>query len=321
MVRMDARERQVERCIATLEGQGFERRADANETAIFSRQLEQIETRLFDVKYPEGHAVDIVPLLTSIDKGADQYTYRAFDYVGQAKRSSNYADDAPRVDISGFEVTAKLHSYRAAYGYSVQDMRAAAMANLPLDAKRASAVRNVLMRKLDQVLWLGDTEVNVHGLANSTLVDLVSVITGTWTSATALQMLADVQKLVSAATNGSSGVEKSDTLVLPVSRYQILTQTFIGNDLNKTVMDLLLKANPGLKVYQSYMLELADAEGDGPRAIAFTNDPEKLEGLVSVEFEQFAPIAKNMAFSIDCHMRCGGVAIRYPGSVKYMDVI
>ncbi len=244
-------------------------------------------------------------------------------HIGQAKRSANYSDDAPRADLFGFEVETKMHSYRVAYGYSIQDMRAAAMANLPLEVRRAAAARAVLMRKLDSLLWIGDSQVNTTGLANNALVTPTAVITGTWVggSTTALQMLADAQKLVSAPTNGSLGVEKADTLVLPVTRYQAISQTFIGNDLNKTVLDLLLKANPGLKVYQSYVLETADVAGTGPRAVAFANDPEKLEGLVSVEFEQFAPIAKNMSFSIDCHMRCGGVAVRYPGSVAYMDSI
>jgi hypothetical protein len=297
-------------------------RMDANETIFFTRQLEQIETRLFSVKYPDGHGVEMVPLLTNIDPGAQSYTYRALDYTGQAKRSSNYAEDAPRADLIGLEVNTKLHSYRDAYGYSIQDLRAAAKVNLPLEDKLAMAARTILMRQLDINIWLGDTDVAITGLANNALVSLVTPITGTWSSATAAQILADLQKLVSAAPIASSGIERPDTVAVAVSTYEILATTFIGNALQRTVLDLFKQANPQIKkVAASFRLETANAGGNGPRAIAYTNDPEKIEALVPVEFEQFPPIAKNMSFDIQCHGRFGGVAVRYPGSVKYMDGI
>lgn len=297
-------------------------RYDANETAVFSRQLEDIESRLFEVKYPEGHGVEAVPLLTSIDPGSASYTYRAFDYAGQALRSSDYSEDAPRVDLQGLEVTHKLHSYRDSYGYSIQDLREAAKANLPLERQRADAARSVLMRKLDEVIWVGDSEVNVTGLANNALVSLVSVITGTWATATAAQILADLQKLVSAAPSASKGVERPNALAVAISTYEILATKFIGDNMDKTVLDLFKKANPNItQIIPTYRLETADAGGTGPRAIAYTNDREKLEALVPIEFEQFPPIARNMAFSIQCHARLGGVAVRYPGSIRYMDGI
>ena len=296
-------------------------RQDDGESAIFARQLESIETRLFEVKYPEGHAIELVPLLTAIDPGAEKYTYRAFDYKGRMKRSANYDEDAPRADIQGLEVQTGIHSYRASYGYSIQDLRAAAMANLPLEMKRAEAARTVAMRELDLLLWFGDSEVNSTGLANNANVSLTSPITGSWDTATPQQILADAQKLVTATEISSKGVEKSDTLVLAISSYEILATTYIGNNTEWTVLNRLLEANKGLRVVKSFQLETADAGLTKPRAIAYTNDREKLEGLVPVEFESFPPIAKNMSFGIDCHMRCGGVAVRYPGSIAYMDSI
>jgi hypothetical protein len=272
------------------------------------------------VLYPAGHAIELVPLNTAIDPGADAYTYRVFDYTGQSKRSANMSEDAPRVDIAGFEVTHKLHSYRAAYGYSIQQMRAAAMANLPLEQKDANAAREVQMRKLDNVLWFGDSEVNVTGLANNTLVSLVSPVTGTWSSATGLQMLADLQKLVSAAPLASKGVERPDTVAMSITQYEACANKPVGDNVDKTVLDFFRKANPHIKnIVSSYQLELADAGGTGGRLVAYANNGDKLEGLVPVEFEQFPAQAVNMAFKVDTHLRAGGVAIRYPGSVKYMD--
>lgn len=295
-------------------------RLDANETAAFSRQLEHVEKRIFEVKYPTGHGIEMVPLLTSIDPGAAEYTYRAYDHAGRAERVANYAGNPPRVDIQGLEVTTRLHSYWDAYGYSVQDLRAAAMADLPLEERRATAARAVLMRKLDELIWTGDSAVNVTGLANSTLVDLVSVITGTWSGATAAQILADLQKLANASEIASNGEEQPDTIVMSITAYQLIATKYIDTDYSRTVLTAFKEANPHIKkVAASFRLETANAGGTGGRIIAYRNDPEKLEALVPVEFETFPVQAKSMSFDVTCHMRCGGVVIRYPDSVKYMD--
>ncbi len=296
-------------------------RLDANETAMFSRQLEEIDTRTFKVEYPNGHATEIIPLLTAIDPGASQYTYRFYDRTGRAERVTNFATHAPRVDVQAQEVTTRMHSYWAAYGYSVQDLRAAAMANLPLEAFRAEAARMVIMTKLDENLWSGDSAVNVTGLANNALVDILSPVTGTWTSASAVQKLADLQKLVAGPVSASNGVERPDTVAMSVTAYENISTSFIGDNMDKTVLDLFKQANPHIKqVVPSYRLELADAQADGGRLIAFAGDPLKLQGLVSVEFEALPVRAQgSMDFEIVVHMRAGGVAVRYPDSVKYMD--
>jgi hypothetical protein len=318
-ITLDQRTQQI---IHVLKALGEAERYDANETAMFSRQLEFIDQSQFDVLYPIGHAIELMPLMTGMDPGAESYTYRAYDYTGRAERVTNYGSNPPRVDANGVEVTTKVHSYWDGYGWSIQDLRAAAFAGgRSLDQLRATAAREVLMRKLDENLWFGDSEVNITGIANNALVDAVSVITGGWTTATADQILADITKLLVAASLATGGVEVSDSLLLPVSRYDIIATKFIGDNKDKTVLDLLRKAFPNVSIKSSYRLETGDAARTGVRAIAYTNDKKKLEGLVPMEFEQFAPQAKNMDFSVTCHMRAGGVAIRYPGSVKYMDSI
>ena len=46
-----------------------------------------------------------------------------------------------------------------------------------------------------------------------------------------------------------------------------------------------------------------------------------LEGILPVPFESFAPEIRSMNFRIACHSRIGGVCVRYPKSVAYMDGI
>lgn len=295
-------------------------RLDANETMMFSRQLEYIETQLFEVKYPQGHAIEIIPLKTNIDPGATKYTYRAKDYVGAAKRISNFATDFPRVDMQGKEVEHKLQNYGASYGFDLQQLRSAQFAKFQLESNLNTAAREVVMRKLDENLWFGDTEIGVYGFANSTLVSPTAVITGAWSAATADEILDDAQKLINAASAASNGVENTNAVAFPVSLWNIISKKFMGAAApGVTVLEMLKKANPGVAFYNSYRLELADAAGTGPRIVAFTASETHVFGLVPTEFEVLPAVDQGGQFEVKCMGRFGGVATPYPAALNYMD--
>lgn len=296
-------------------------RLDANETAIFARQLEDIDSKLYEVEYPELIGTKIVPVKSDIDPGAEEYTYDVMDYAGRMAPIANYADDLPSSDLQGFEVTTKLKSWGGSYGYSIQDLRRAKMAGRPLENIKAKTQRDIAARQLDEIIFSGYSSLGITGLVNNANVSLVTPITGTWTSATALQILADLFKLERTAFEASKGVEMPDTLLLPTTRFSLLNQP-LGDNADKTILDFFKSKSLFVKnVEHSFRLETANVAGTGPRAVCYRKDPTKLEALVPVEFETFPPEAKNLAFKVNAHMRCGGVIVRYPGSMRYMDGI
>ena len=95
---------------------------DANESVFFSKQLTHIMAEAVRVQYPDNNALRLFPINREGGAGAAEITYRMFDVVGMAKFIANYANDIPRVDIKGEEVTAKVKSFAAAYGYSIQEI-------------------------------------------------------------------------------------------------------------------------------------------------------------------------------------------------------
>jgi hypothetical protein len=289
---------------------------------MFARQLEQIEAQLFEVKYPEGHAIELVPLNTAIDPGALEVHVPREGLHGRGEARLELGDGLPARRPAGQGGLAQAGQLRrelrvrpaAAPLGEVRQLRARE------PAQHRGAPRRDAQARLEPLVRRQPDQHD--GLANNALVSLVSVITGTWTSATADQILADAQKLINAAEAASKGVEKSNTVIFPVSRYVILATKFMGVSApGMTVLDMLKKANPGVAFYQSYQLELANAAGNGPRAIACTSDSEKLEGLVPIEFEVLPAVDQGGQFEVKCMGRFGGVAIRYPVSVQYMDSI
>lgn len=304
------------------EATGLFEREDANETAIFARQLEYVYTKTYDVKYPEFKARLFIPVDTSVPTGAETYTYRQFDEIGMAKLISNYASDLPNVTLLGKEFTGKCKSLGTSYSYSIQDVRRASMAGLPLETSLARVARRVTEAKIDNLAAFGDENTGLTGFLNAANVPLISPTTGTWSSATADQIIADLDKLVNSIVIVSNGIHVPDTLLLPITQFLRLNnlQRSVASD--KTVLQWYLENNPFIKnIDQWYLLDLADDDLNGPRAVCYKRDPEVLGLVIPQEFEQFPPQAENLAFTIPCHARVGGVKVTYPLAMAYMDGI
>ena len=310
---------QYRRIITSIAAESGDLHLDANETAMFARQLEEIDATLYRVLYPELKGTLIVPVKTDINPGAEEYTYRAMDYVGQSKVIANYADDLPRVDVQGFERTAKLFGHGASYGYSIQDLRRSRMTGTPLDQERAMAVRETILRKNDSIIASGESSLGITGFANSADVSLVTPITGNWATATGQEMVDDMLKLERAIFSDSKGAESPDSAALPPSLFALFATKKMSENSDVTALEFFLKKSLFIKnVEHWYPLETAGAGGVA-RIVGYRRDPSKVQALMPLEFEQQPPQQKNLAFVVNCDARVGGVIFRYPGSARYMD--
>ena len=297
-------------------------RNDALETAVFARQLEHIYTKTYDVLYPEFKARKFIPLDSSVPSGASSFTYRQFDEVGFAKMVANYADDIPDVTLFGKEFTANCHSMVVGYSYSIQDIRRAQMAGLPLTDQLARIAKRAVEAKIDSIAAFGDSTLGFTGFLNNANVPLVSVITGTWSTATADQIVADLDKLVNSIVIATKGVHMPDTLLLDISSFTLLNskQRSLASDV--TILKWYLANNAFItNIDHWYLLATADAAGTGKRAVCYQRNQDVLGLVIPQEFEQFPPQVKNLSFFVPCHARIGGVKIPYPLAIAYMDGI
>ncbi len=306
-----------------LTGITDELRMDANETALFAKQLEEYDVQIYDVEYPEFKGTKLVPVKAT-HEGADYYAYRSRDQVGVATLITNYSTDLPTVNMFGKEEKLPIKSFGAAYIYSVQDLRAAQMAGWQMETDFGEVAKKVIAAKIDDTIWFGNSQVGITGLANNPEVLLVTPVNGSWgTQADPTKTLDDLLQLEQDAYNASSGVEMPDTILIPQVRYAYLASHPLSKtNPDVTILDYFLKKSQFVKsVEADWRLNLANVAGTGPRAICYKRDRSKLEAIVPFEFKQMAPQLQNLAFKIPCEGRCGGVAIKYPGSVKYMDGI
>jgi hypothetical protein len=294
---------------------------DANETAVLLRQLEHVKARTFDVKYPALKARQFIPVSGDAAPGAETITYRQWNEFSMAKIIANYADDLPLVDVAVQEFVSKVHSLGKAYNWSIQDLRRSAMAGAQLDVRRATAARRAIERTIDEIAAFGDADGGLGGFLNNANVTIVTLPTaGAWTGLTPAQIIENMNFMAQAIIIATLEVHIPDTMLFDTTTFSHIAQTPIAVDNQTTILQSFLANNPYIRnIDQWTKLNLANAAGNGPRAVTYMRDPEILSLEIPQEFEQFPPQNRNLSFVVPCHARVGGVIMYYPLALNYTD--
>lgn len=301
-------------------------RFDAAETAFFARELEQIAAKTYDIKYAELKSLRFLPVDTAIDPGVEQFTYRQFELYGTAKIVADYANDFPNANAVGREFIAKVKSLGAGYSYSIQEMRAAAFAQRPLDQLKASAARKAIMQLHDSIARDGDSANGLTGflgLSNTTTFAVPNGAAGTatWATKTPDEIVADLNGIANGIVSSTKEIEVPDTILLPISQFTYISSRRMGDGDSTTILKHFLTSNPYIKTVESWYALTGAGSGGADRMVCYRKDPDAISYKAPVVFEQFAPELEGMAYKIACHGRSGGVICPYPLSVSYGDGI
>lgn len=330
-----------------LEAMGQDRN-DSGGTAFALRALTDLESRTFDVKYPELKARQIFPVFTGLDPATEIYAWQQFDRVGTAGLIHDYSADMPSSEVVMNEFSSRCLSIGTSYNYSYQDIRRARMAGIPLETRKALAARRSMEQAFEQIAWYGIKQIPgtgaaqglqfapvtqntsdplaMYGMSNFPGLT-VTTTTNNWTLAgtSVNTILSDFNALQLSVIQTSKGVHQPDTLILPLSIWSTLAVTARSTTFtDDSILQFMQKQSPWLKaVYWTTMLENAGLKQDGatpgPRILLCERNEENFSLIVPQEFEQLPPQMVNMAFKVPCHMRVGGIRVPYPLSVNALD--
>jgi len=284
------------------------------------RQLEHIRPQVFEVEYADIKYPTILPVTAEAGPGSQTFTYRIMDATGDFKLISDAADDLPRADVSQTEKSINIRSFGGSFGYTVQELRAAQMANLSLEQRRASAVRRAYEEKVESVAMFGEGSVSLAGFFNNSTVDVISANKWFSTSGiTAAEMLEILNQGVSAIISGSNMKEQPDTILMPYEDYNTVSTTRNSDSSDVTVLEYFLRTNPFIRnVEPINQLAAANSSLAKNRLVVYKRDPQKVQLHIPQPLELFPPQQRGLEFIVPAHARVGGVALYYPKSVKYV---
>lgn len=304
-------------------------RMDANDLAFIERSLEEVRAKSYDVKYPELKARTLVPVDNTVNPGAETVKYNQYDMVSVAKLLSSYAQDLPRSDVKVKEFRAAIKPMGNSYGYTLQELRNASFAGVPLEARKANAARRGFEELVDKIGAVGDSANSLQGLLAITNAQTFSpaVKDGggghtAWSYATGLQMLADLTGISVLSVSTTRGIEVPDTIVIPITQYNLIATTPLfpsGN--NVTVLAHFLQTSPYIKRVVSWYRMTGAGSGATDRMLCYRQDADALQLVIPQEFEQLPPQQRGLEWVVPCHGRIAGVVCYYPLSVVYGDGI
>lgn len=296
---------------------------DADGAFFFSRQLEFIKAKSYDVRYADLKARSVFPVSNDGGEGVTTITYRTYDQAGSAKIINAYADDLPRSDVAGKETTIPVRSVGTSYGYNLDEIKSSQLTGASLDQRRANTSRRAIEQVINDVAFKGNTESGLPGLFTDPNIPIGAVVNpggGTaWTTKTPEQILFDINDLLADIFETTNMVEMANTLLIPPQQWSYIMSTARSTNSDTTIAQYVANNSPFLNSVDDIIpLNECNTPFNGLGAtamVAYDRNPDKLQLEIPVELE-FMPVQqKNLEFIVPGRARLGGLNIYYPLSI------
>lgn len=300
------------------------------------QQAAHLEARVYEKKYPQYKYDQLVPLDASAPDWTDVVAFQTTDARGELQLLGPNSTDVPTVDIAmgvGFH---QIKTAALGYTYTLEEIGRAHLYGESLDARKATAVRDVTERGLNKIyLWgrlvgegLYTGKTVTRELAKNTLKELVAAIADKGTQPI-IDFFGHAYNQVY-LTNTNTVFRPTD-FVLPPEQMQLLMRTMLSthNASNYTLLMFLQENFRDMTFTDDIMLsaEVKDERGqpeDTPleddRMVVYCRDMEVVKGHDTMPLQFLAPAtADNVHFRVPAIMRTGGTEIRVPGALHYID--
>ena len=301
----------------------------------FESQVSFIEREAYQTQYPSIQYPSLVPVDTSAPPWIRSITHYSTNQVGQAEWFTAQSQDVPLADVTRDQHMVGVEMAAIGYAYTVEEIEQARMVGISLTGERVSAARRAAEEYIDNIVINGDASQGWNGLINmpSSGDAAVTAVNASgagaarnWTSKTPDEIIADVNTLLSGMYESSRQVEMANTLLLPIRAFTHLASRRL-TDTSMTVMQFIEQSNVyrattgnPLMIRAMRGLETSGSQATLGRAIAYMRDPSVLRLHLPMPHRFLTPYQDGpLRFVVPGIFRLGGLEIRRPGAMRYMD--
>jgi hypothetical protein len=301
--------------------------------AFVTAQGRNIETAIYQRRYPSYNYADSVPVVTEGNPWSIGTQFRIADHSGQAKIISGKAKDIPFGKTTRSLLTHDFFMIGAGWEWSLEETEQGQLYNINVVNDDAMGAADDVERLLYNIAIEGSAEVNSTGLANDPNVQAedAAVVSGStfWYGKDADEMVADVNAGLEAVRANSNEVEQADTVRLPPQAFRLAaTRRLTDSGGTMSALDYMRKNNiytaeTGQPLDIAPLRALATASPDGGgRMIVYRKAPEVLKFHLPMP-RRVLPVHRVglMHYQQGVIARTGGTEIRLPGAMAYIDEI
>ena len=300
-------------------------------------QVRTIEPGVYRRQYPFIQYPRLVPVDTSAQDWTRGVVHYSSDQSGEAQWFGAGSTDMANASVTYDQHLVRVEMAGIGYSYNLEEIQQAMMASVNLTNDKAMASRRASEEFIDKIVLNGNSDISPSwdGLTNqaSTVVTTVTAANGaggtaTWASKTDKEIIEDVIVAISRVYEDSLQVEIPNTIALPVSAYTQIASQYVGDNAQRTILEYIRENNvytavtgQPLMITTIRGLENAGSSNTG-RMIAYSRDPDVLKLHLPMPYRFFPPMQTGpMMFQIPGAFRLGGLEIRRPKAILYVDGI
>jgi hypothetical protein len=297
--------------------------ADDATAGMYAKQLvTQTIGELFRHEFPELKWMNagLIPFMTSIDEGAKEYSFIEMENAGEAEIIADNADDLPEVDIAGKNNLREIVTVGCSVSYSMQDIRTSKFQGMfDIASEKSAAAREASDRRLDQLIRTGAPAKGLRGVCNQEGCIVFPATFGTWSSATAANIIADFTAAVSAMMVETNGVENPNAALFPLEVWtRVSTLPFDSTSGAMTVLEFLKKAFPMITRWDYDVGLSTSSPSGGAMVLIYRIDPSRMRAVFPMMMRPLAPEQRGLKIKLGFESRFGGVMTPRPKSVMYL---
>ena len=217
-------------------------------------QLERLDQTLNEplVEFTWSRDIDIREDVSPADELAS-FTNSSFAMAGNLTpgglnwiSNEGNALAGPSVDIG--KTAQAMRLWGAEVKYTVPELVKAQALGMPIDAQKIEAMNLKRNMDLDQLVYIGDSNISTTGLINSAAVTPSNVPNGAsgqaiWTKKTPDEILTDVNEILTTTCANSGWKVLPNRLLLPPAQYGYLAATKNSNAGNVSILTSVLENN------------------------------------------------------------------------------
>ncbi len=307
----------------------------------FMHALEALSKGRLEVERPELLYAMTFPMESwdmGVESGNEYVSKFVDDWSGQAKIRARDSIDVPTMGMTTQKLTVQLFDYsisNALDDKTIQQSKILSRGGFSPDVmERMPKIANSAMKEAyERMLIFGDTiqdsaaAPHYPGFINNPNVDIATAA-GQWATLDPEQIIADIQSALVAVIENSNTVSYANTILLPISQYNLIATTKAGARANdETILNyvrtqgLSPAASGGTIDIYPYRY-LSEAGGAGvDRMIAYEKKPKNFFIANPVDFQIVRVIPTPYGMQYSYRGEISNLLIPYPNSMLYHDGI
>ena len=314
-------------------------RASGDAAAAFgfvTNNMLQVMAYIDEIMYTAYRLPRFIAINTAIAEGATSYGYRVLQRTGMAAPIAADGTGAPSAAVAGGLVTNPLVYYGIIANWTLDEARAAMFGNFPLPtATLDAAVQGALDRLQRQTLTGGD---GVVGILNQPITGDNAVTSNNQGASMTFRDLhaAPIRSLINRELPGliedseevfGGVVQSGATVMLPGEQYDDLSDLYIGDNAERTLLKSLMEDNPwtnmtGNPVMFERCLELGGIHtGPADRMVTTIRDMRVAEVGVSIEPRLIRLQDDMYSIKGPVESKHGNAWVKRPTMVRYRNLI